>query len=1802
MRKKDLGYFLMGVSMFLCSCVDDTYDLNKEVMMDMKIEGNRIALPLGSLRPIVLDSILDVSSIPVLESDSVTRTYSLSFNDSIVSRVAQKDLGVLKEVSKLSSDIDPIGIDLQEIRFNFPAFKLSDSMSFQNVKLSDVSLNAIHEEINLSIGNFSLDPLSIAADNRDVTFDIPTIELDNILIDKYTENTSFNLDDIEVTGETDPVSKDFEFDVDDIPVDEITTPAFSSSHSAMLSTTEVNDFLDGKAEDFKLQFDFTAPFDIEEKSQTQVEIKFKYDLPKEIKHFNRVELANSDENRKGSLVEFEVKNPVLLDGLNRSIDFDIDFPANYKLALYDDAHCTLVNDHEIYVRDLAADGEKTIIRFYLKEINNLNDDKFYSADGRTLQMEDEATCTINYKVSGSKTLPKGISVADIKEGLTYSVSLDVAFDVKEAYGDTNPIEREFENEEFEIPVSIKDLDYISYIDKVVLDPEVSQLHFITGIDNDFDKFDLASNCKIVVSFPDEYVFTDNVTLPEGVKRVAGTNDFEVSTMSVFSNAEWVLPIREVRIQSEVPNGTLDFKTKAIVKAVSGTKEEVLTIGAVDNIALKETVGALCDKRNIKLSVSPVEMSVTDATGRTNEIDVPFKMQDFELKFKVEGLEHVSAVDYVEFDSSQKIYFSSSSSKGFGDLNFADGSYVALRFPEDFVFDYDNCTLPYDSKLKAFKIEDLSLLQSKKWALALKRININKEIVDNALDLNATVTLEAVNAKGEEDKLYVVHVGDFSLAEMRKQELFGTHEVQFVVEESTVSVTDLKGKSNNIDVKFDTQKVDYAFAIDSLDYINHIGGIDLKEGSNYLKFHSSLSGELGRFNLAANSYVDFIFPEGFVLDPSSSSIPNGMAQFVDNNTKVRVKDLNALNYENDWKLAVKRINVDKDIIDGKFSADYNIRVVGYSADGVEGNLTIAALDPLYLHEIMELGGKRTMNVSILPSNIEIEDIEASIDDIDFEFEKQSFKIPVNVDKLELVKEINYISFEKGRNVINLNISLNSGLDPFKLTEDCMVKIAFPKNFVLDLAACDFGNLGYDKEENAIYIKQINDIVDCKLKLAIDRIDINQVIENGVFDWTGEISVAAVNTKTGEEGVLSIAGMENLLLSQVLDVIEDKTVTFDVPATDFRIKEAVLVSNMVSADIKKDLAIPLDHTITEPIDRVDSIGFKNPVAMTLKIATKGLETVEAPVNLELDVTLPPVFAISSNDEKVTVTDEGLHIETAHSFKESSDIEFSLLVNSLDFTTLENGYLALPPTENGGRRLKYDADASIVGLVSIDNAQLSSSILNTGVSLDIAFDMDEIVLKDFTGIYGGSIEKITDSFELGIEDGFAELEKNGLTLANTKPELMVSLYNTIGVPVDVDLSIVGRDKEGNAISTSTVVLDDLRIKAASPDAEGKLVADTTRWIFTSNKDAVAPGYEVVVVETLDSLLNELPYSIDFMLDPQIVTKDVVHRVDLSQPLELGGNYSISVPFDLQFAQSIALDLGEEVDFLRKESNNVTLANPQLMVGIHNPIAQDLVFDLSIVGKDEEGKPISSASLVFDEPFVLAAGQRNADGTITPKATRWLFAVSDSITKKGYETKVAPALGTLLNELPHNIDVALNAHFNTDLTTQIDYNNDLELACEYGVLVPLQFSDLNLTYADTVSEIKINLEETLMDMNLSVTNIGLAIAMNLKNTLPIGLKLDLVPLDVDGNVIEEIEIGSVELPAGDGSEIGTGSHVKGTPVELSIKCATSSDLAALDKFAFRLDVASGDNDIPLGGTQGLQISDIVLQIMCDVEMDLKK
>ena len=67
MLDKKSKCLLWGCMVLCCSCVDNAYDLNKDIVMDVTIPGNKITLPVGNVKPIVLDSLIDVDDIDLLE-------------------------------------------------------------------------------------------------------------------------------------------------------------------------------------------------------------------------------------------------------------------------------------------------------------------------------------------------------------------------------------------------------------------------------------------------------------------------------------------------------------------------------------------------------------------------------------------------------------------------------------------------------------------------------------------------------------------------------------------------------------------------------------------------------------------------------------------------------------------------------------------------------------------------------------------------------------------------------------------------------------------------------------------------------------------------------------------------------------------------------------------------------------------------------------------------------------------------------------------------------------------------------------------------------------------------------------------------------------------------------------------------------------------------------------------------------------------------------------------------------------------------------------------------------------------------------------------------------------------------------------------------------------------------------------------------------------------------------------------------------------------------------------------------------
>ena len=119
--------------------------------------------------------------------------------------------------------------------------------------------------------------------------------------------------------------------------------------------------------------------------------------------------------------------------------------------------------------------------------------------------------------------------------------------------------------------------------------------------------------------------------------------------------------------------------------------------------------------------------------------------------------------------------------------------------------------------------------------------------------------------------------------------------------------------------------------------------------------------------------------------------------------------------------------------------------------------------------------------------------------------------------------------------------------------------------------------------------------------------------------------------------------------------------------------------------------------------------------------------------------------------------------------------------------------------------------------------------------------------------------------------------------------------------------------------------------------------------------------------------------------------------------------------------------------------------------------------------------------------------------------------------------------------------------------------------------------------------------------------VKMDIINTIPLGLSLKVVPMDINGKVIEDIEIDELLVAAGNGEALlnADGTLRDGLPVQnfsFVIK-SKGGDISSLDGLAFTLEAATDHTtgSAAIKGEQGIKISNVVFEVSGDIEADLK-
>ena len=515
------------------------------------------------------------------------------------------------------------------------------------------------------------------------------------------------------------------------------------------------------------------------------------------------------------------------------------------------------------------------------------------------------------------------------------------------------------------------------------------------------------------------------------------------------------------------------------------------------------------------------------------------------------------------------------------------------------------------------------------------------------------------------------------------------------------------------------------------------------------------------------------------------------------------------------------------------------------------------------------------------------------------------------------------------------------------------------------------------------------------------------------------------------------------------------------------------------------------------------------------------------------------------------------------------------------------------NGEKSVAFALQATEL---KIAEAVVHTKAITSGLTQNTDFSINEEVPAEI-----GRIERI--GFE---DDVLVTMVMNVVGVEDLDADIDINA--SINLPSFLDL----RPQEGSTgVAINDGVLDiDVKYNPSSGDSlKLELLCSGMDFTKEFGEKGLVPEvvdgaafikYDGAIDVNGEALINGARVS-STVLDREI-SFDVEFTIDEIAVKEFHGLYCAEIE---GVNEKIDLDLGEELEFLREEGNSIVLADPQLEFVVTNPVGVPVDINLNIFGTDENGAPIADTEIVA-QLSILPAEYDETTGKLKPVETK-LFLTTDiaANSKAGYENVQIENLANLLKKIPHAINLNVEPVIKTaGVTHHVDISEPIKLDADYSVIVPLKFNELHLCYTDSVAGLDSDMGEAVG----MFSNVSLSAKMDIVNTIPLGLSLKMVPYDIEGNLIEDIEIDELKIDAGGGEAIldENGVLCENLPSQnfsFSIK-SKSGDVSALDKLVFQVEAASEHTvgSVALKGEQGIKLSNIVLEVEGDVEMDFGK
>jgi hypothetical protein len=349
----------------------------------------------------------------------------------------------------------------------------------------------------------------------------------------------------------------------------------------------------------------------------------------------------------------------------------------------------------------------------------------------------------------------------------------------------------------------------------------------------------------------------------------------------------------------------------------------------------------------------------------------------------------------------------------------------------------------------------------------------------------------------------------------------------------------------------------------------------------------------------------------------------------------------------------------------------------------------------------------------------------------------------------------------------------------------------------------------------------------------------------------------------------------------------------------------------------------------------------------------------------VRMPDFLKFAESDQM----ENGVLSLSGVSFSPYQGFTREFTVTGADFSKMNNGEGVKMQQVNGENRFILNSSVTMQGQLKIGQTTVDLGELE-GIKLIPEITVAAIEVEKFTGLVDPEIDPVRESIAFDLDEDLDFLKEKDVTIGIHNPQIYITVGNTVGVPVDLNVTMYAKDEQGALIDGSTVNNVKLLVNAAETDG----VVTKTNFLI-SRQGSEKEGYEAVRVDNLSNLMKIVPDSVVFELTAKANLQQT-HHIDLEKKMQVTASYDVNVP--LQF-DTLHINYKDTIDGLIDEltdiADKITNSEMQLVLTAESTIP--VALNLEVTPLDSLRKEI--AEIRTEVVGTIAAGN-GTEVTKTP------------------------------------------------------------------------------------------------------------------------------------------------------------------------------------------------------------------------------